>query len=90
MADTIRFTLDGKIVEANPGETLWEISKRQGTTIPHLCHKDRLATGLMETAAPAWSRLTVNGFWLHRASARQQMGWWCIPTPAAPRLRARW
>ena len=41
MADTIRFTLDGKIVEANPGETLWEISKRQGTTIPHLCHKDQ-------------------------------------------------
>ncbi len=40
MSDTIRFTLDGKSVEASADETIWEIAKREGTTIPHLCHKD--------------------------------------------------
>ena len=39
MADTIRFTLDGVEVTAAPGETIWEVAQRQGTTIPHLCHK---------------------------------------------------
>jgi formate dehydrogenase major subunit len=40
MTDTIRFTLDGREVEAQPGQTIWEVAKGQGTTIPHLCHKD--------------------------------------------------
>ena len=39
MSDTIRFTLDGREVEADPGETIWEVAKREGTLIPHLCHK---------------------------------------------------
>jgi len=38
--DTIRFTLDGSEVEAGPGETIWEVAKRRGVTIPHLCHRD--------------------------------------------------
>jgi formate dehydrogenase major subunit len=33
----ITFELDGKQVEAEPGETIWQVAKRQGTTIPHLC-----------------------------------------------------
>ncbi len=37
MTETIRFTLDGQEVEAAPGETIWQVAKRQGTTIPHLC-----------------------------------------------------
>ncbi|GMG83691.1 formate dehydrogenase subunit alpha [Paralimibaculum aggregatum] len=37
---TITFTLDGREVTANLGETIWEVAKRQGTKIPHLCHKD--------------------------------------------------
>ncbi|MBI3445555.1 MAG: (2Fe-2S)-binding protein, partial [Magnetospirillum sp.] len=37
----IRFTLDGAEVEARDGETLWEVSKRLGRTLPHLCHADR-------------------------------------------------
>jgi formate dehydrogenase major subunit len=37
----IRFTLDGAEVEARDGETLWQVSKRLGDTIPHLCHTDR-------------------------------------------------
>ncbi len=40
MSEPIRFTLDGAEVDARPGETIWEVAKRQGTTIPHLCHKD--------------------------------------------------
>ncbi len=36
----ITFTLDGQDVTAHPDETIWQVAKRQGTTIPHLCHKD--------------------------------------------------
>ncbi|WP_069301011.1 formate dehydrogenase subunit alpha [Neptunicoccus sediminis] len=38
MADAIEFTLDGQVVLAAPDETIWEVAKREGTTIPHLCH----------------------------------------------------
>jgi len=40
MTDAIRFSIDGKTVTASPGESIWEVAKRQGTLIPHLCHKD--------------------------------------------------
>jgi formate dehydrogenase major subunit len=40
MSETIKFTLDGVEVEADAGETIWQVAKRQGTLIPHLCHKD--------------------------------------------------
>ena len=30
-------TLDGREVEAEPGETIWQVAERQGTKIPHLC-----------------------------------------------------
>ena len=43
MSDTVTFTLDGESVTAKIDETLWEIAKRQGTTIPHLCHKDAVS-----------------------------------------------
>jgi formate dehydrogenase major subunit len=38
-AATIRFELDGKTVEAQPGETIWQVAQRQGTSIPHLCFR---------------------------------------------------
>ena len=38
MTDSIRFTLDGKDVEAGPDETIWQVAKRCGTDIPHLCY----------------------------------------------------
>ncbi len=41
MSDTISFTLDGSEVLANPGETIWDVAKRTGNTIPHLCHRDK-------------------------------------------------
>ncbi len=41
MTDPIRFILDGEEVEARPGETVWEVAKRRGDTLPHLCHRDK-------------------------------------------------
>ncbi len=41
MADRILFSLDGREVSAAAGETIWEIAKREGTLIPHLCHADQ-------------------------------------------------
>ncbi len=41
MSDTIKFTLDGKEVSAQKDETIWEVAKREGTTIPHLCHSGK-------------------------------------------------
>ncbi len=41
MSEAIKFTLDGKPVEASAGETIWDVSKRLGNTIPHLCHRDK-------------------------------------------------
>ncbi|WP_089684673.1 formate dehydrogenase subunit alpha [Billgrantia gudaonensis] len=41
MSDTsFTLTLDGIEVRARPGETLWQVAKRAGETIPHLCFKD--------------------------------------------------
>ena len=37
MTETIRFLLDGREVEAGPGETIWQVAKREGIEIPHLC-----------------------------------------------------
>jgi formate dehydrogenase major subunit len=34
----IKFTLDGREVEAQPGETLWQVATRLGIEIPHLCY----------------------------------------------------
>jgi formate dehydrogenase major subunit len=37
MSDKITFTLDGREVEAEPGETIWQVAQRNGTKIPHMC-----------------------------------------------------
>ncbi|MFO1098556.1 MAG: formate dehydrogenase subunit alpha [Xanthobacteraceae bacterium] len=34
----VAFTLDGRAVEARPGETIWQVAKRCGIDIPHLCY----------------------------------------------------
>ncbi len=38
MTDRINFELDGRQVEAAPGESIWQVAKRLGTEIPHLCY----------------------------------------------------
>ncbi len=39
MSAPVRFTLDGREVEAAPGQTIWDVAHGQGLVIPHLCHK---------------------------------------------------
>ncbi len=41
-ASITTLSLDGKDLEIVPGETLWSLAQRNGTHIPHLCHKDGL------------------------------------------------
>ncbi len=44
----ITFELDGNSVEAEDGETIWQVAQRHGTPIPHLCwqpEKDYRADG---------------------------------------------
>jgi formate dehydrogenase major subunit len=36
--EPVAFTLDGREVVAQPGETIWEVARREGVAIPHLCH----------------------------------------------------
>ena len=40
MSNSVTFNLDGKDVVAKPGESIWQVAKREGNLIPHLCHKD--------------------------------------------------
>lgn len=41
-AETLRFNLDGRDIDARPGETIWQSARRHGVEIPHLCYKDGL------------------------------------------------
>lgn len=41
MSEPIRFTLDGREIEAADGETIWQAARRAGVAIPHLCHLDQ-------------------------------------------------
>ena len=34
----VTFDLDGREVEAGPGESIWQAAKRHGIEIPHLCY----------------------------------------------------
>jgi formate dehydrogenase major subunit len=34
----VKFVLDGKEVVARAGETIWQVAKREGIDIPHLCY----------------------------------------------------
>ncbi len=38
MTAKLTFMLDGERVEAAADETIWEVARRRGNTIPHLCH----------------------------------------------------
>ena len=42
MSDKITFMLDGKLVDAEAGMTIWEVANGRGLTIPHLCHKPEI------------------------------------------------
>ena len=38
MNGAVRFALDGRVVAAAPGETLWQAADRLGVVVPRLCH----------------------------------------------------
>ena len=38
----INFILNGKRVTAKEGETIWQVAKRNGDHIPHLCYEPKL------------------------------------------------
>ena len=40
MTEPINFTLDGRDITAEEGETIWQAAKRAGVEIPHLCWLD--------------------------------------------------
>jgi formate dehydrogenase major subunit len=39
-ASSVTFELDGQTVTAEPGETIWQVARRRGTVLPHLCFRD--------------------------------------------------
>jgi formate dehydrogenase major subunit len=41
-APRVEFTLDDRTVTAHAGETIWSVARREGTTLPHLCHSEGL------------------------------------------------
>ena len=43
MSELITFELDGQKVTATPDQSIWDVAKGQGTTIPYLCHADRVS-----------------------------------------------
>jgi formate dehydrogenase major subunit len=83
MSVAITFELDGVSVEAQPGESIWDVSKRMGTTLPHLCHTTEIgyrADGncracVVEiegerTLAPSCRRLPTTGMTVNSQSER--------------------
>ncbi|MBV39039.1 MAG: formate dehydrogenase subunit alpha [Rhodospirillaceae bacterium] len=42
MSGEIQFELDGIPAEAAPGESIWQVAARLGTTLPHLCHTEEI------------------------------------------------
>ena len=42
MPDLVKFFINGKAVTASGDESIWEVSKREGNFIPHLCHSNKL------------------------------------------------
>ena len=41
MSEKITFSLNGESVEANPGETIWQVANRNQVEIPHLCYRPK-------------------------------------------------
>jgi formate dehydrogenase major subunit len=81
MTETIRFTLDGREIEAREGESILQAARRHGVDIPHLCYKDGLrADGncracVVEiagerTLAPSCCRSPRDGMQVQAQSAR--------------------
>jgi len=80
-ATPIAFTLDGRRVQAEAGQTLLQVAQREGIAIPQLCHQDGLRPAgncracVVEvdgerTLAASCCRTPTAGMVVHSASAR--------------------
>ena len=72
MTNPIKFTLDGREVEAAEGETIWQVAKREGTRIPHLCYLDKPGYRADGNCRACMVEIEGERVWLHHANARQQ------------------
>ncbi len=85
MTKPVSFTLDGQPVAASPGETIWEVARRVGVAIPHLCHRPepgyradgncRACVVEVEgerTLSASCVRMPKDGMVVHTASARAE------------------
>ncbi|MFO1329138.1 MAG: formate dehydrogenase subunit alpha [Rubrivivax sp.] len=81
MSSPLRFTLDGRAVQAQVGETIWAVAAREGVDIPHLCHRPGLQPAgncracVVEvegerTLAASCCRAPTEGMVVHTASER--------------------
>ena len=90
MSDVIRFTLDGRAVTAQPEETIWQVAKRTGIDIPHLCYTPEpgyrpdgnCRVCMVEIEGERCSRLP--------ASASRRTAWWFASMRSARCAPARW
>ena len=74
-----------------PGETIWDVAKREGTKIPHLCHVDlpgyRVDGNCRACMVEVKGERVLDGV-LHPQADRRHGG--ARRKPSAPRSRARW
>ena len=79
--DAVHFTLDGRELSANEGESILQVARRHGIDIPHLCHKDGLRAdgncracvveiGGERALAPSCCRAPKDGMQVQAHSAR--------------------
>ncbi len=79
----LAFELDGKRVFARAGESIWDVARREGTEIPHLCHRPepgyrpdgncRVCMVEIEgerVLAPSCKRMPAVGMKVHSATER--------------------
>ena len=77
------FKLDGQVVAFDAGETIWDVARRNGTEIPHLCHTPGLTpvgncrACMVEvdgerTLAASCCRAATDGMTVRTASERAQ------------------
>jgi formate dehydrogenase major subunit len=80
-AAAVRFSLDGRALEAAPGESILQCAARHGVAIPHLCHQEGLRPDgncracVVEidgerVLAPSCCRAPAEGMAAHALSAR--------------------
>jgi formate dehydrogenase major subunit len=82
-AAAVTITLDGREAVALPGESLWDVARRMGEELPHLCHRakpgytpDGNCRACMveiegeRVLAPSCSRKPASGMVVHTASDR--------------------